>query len=142
MQLIPWIRGSVVSRAIDYRLDDRGVGLRVQVGSRILFSPRRPDRPFIQWVPVFPGVKWPGLEAEQRVPRSRKCGSIHPLPHTPSWRSAELVKHRDNFYFNLDYTQLQCIVSSIAESLSPDCSKFTIPRLERDTEAGKGNHVT
>jgi hypothetical protein len=24
----------------------------------------------------------------QLVPRSRKCGSIHPLPHTPSWRSA------------------------------------------------------
>jgi hypothetical protein len=22
------------------------------------------------------------------APRSRKCGSIHPLPHTPSWRSA------------------------------------------------------
>jgi hypothetical protein len=24
----------------------------------------------------------------QLVSRSRKCGSIHPLPHTPSWRSA------------------------------------------------------
>jgi hypothetical protein len=24
----------------------------------------------------------------QLVPRSRKCGSIHPLPHTPSWRNA------------------------------------------------------
>jgi hypothetical protein len=24
----------------------------------------------------------------QLVPRSRKCGSIHPFPHTPSWRSA------------------------------------------------------
>jgi hypothetical protein len=24
----------------------------------------------------------------QLVPRSRKCGSLHPLPHTPSWRSA------------------------------------------------------
>jgi hypothetical protein len=35
----------------------------------------------------------------QLVPRSRKCGSIHPLPHTPSWHSAELVKHRDNFTF-------------------------------------------
>jgi hypothetical protein len=26
-----------------------------------------------------------------------KCGFIHSLPYTPSWRSAELVKHRDNF---------------------------------------------
>jgi hypothetical protein len=24
----------------------------------------------------------------QLVPRSRKCDSIHPLPHTSSWRSA------------------------------------------------------
>jgi hypothetical protein len=24
----------------------------------------------------------------QLVPRSRKCGSIHPLPHMPSWHSA------------------------------------------------------
>jgi hypothetical protein len=24
----------------------------------------------------------------QQLPRSRKCGSIHPLPHTPSWCSA------------------------------------------------------
>jgi hypothetical protein len=31
------------------------------------------------------------------VPRSRKCGSIHPVPHMPSWRSVSLVKHRDNF---------------------------------------------
>jgi hypothetical protein len=23
----------------------------------------------------------------QLVPRSRKCGSIHPLPHTSSWRN-------------------------------------------------------
>jgi hypothetical protein len=29
------------------------------------------------------------------VPRSRKCGCIH--PHTPSWRSALLVQHRNNF---------------------------------------------
>jgi hypothetical protein len=33
----------------------------------------------------------------QLVPRSRKYGSIHPLPHTPLWCSAQLVKHRDNF---------------------------------------------
>jgi hypothetical protein len=35
----------------------------------------------------------------QLVPRSRKCGSIYPLPHTPSWRSVPLVKHRNNFTF-------------------------------------------
>jgi hypothetical protein len=31
------------------------------------------------------------------VPKSRKCGSINPLLHTPSWGNAQLVKHRDNF---------------------------------------------
>jgi hypothetical protein len=35
----------------------------------------------------------------QLVPRSRKCGSIHTLPQTPPRRSAELVKHRENFTF-------------------------------------------
>jgi hypothetical protein len=31
------------------------------------------------------------------MPRSRIRGSIHPLLHTPSWRGAYLVIHRDNF---------------------------------------------
>jgi hypothetical protein len=35
----------------------------------------------------------------QLVPRSRKCGSIYPLPHTPSWHNAYLLKHRDKFTF-------------------------------------------
>jgi hypothetical protein len=34
----------------------------------------------------------------QLVSRSRKCGSIHPLLHTLSWRSALLVKDRNDFY--------------------------------------------
>jgi hypothetical protein len=42
-------------------------------------------------------LKRPEPEA---VPRSRKLGSIHPLPHTPSRRSAELVKHRGNFTYS------------------------------------------
>jgi hypothetical protein len=54
-----------------------------------------PTQPPIQWVPEgsFPGGKaagassWP-LTSSQCRPRSRKYGSIHPLPHTPSWRSA------------------------------------------------------
>jgi hypothetical protein len=32
----------------------------------------------------------------QPVPRPRKLGSTHPLPHTPSWYSALLVKYRNN----------------------------------------------
>jgi hypothetical protein len=37
-------RDSVVSIATGYGLDDQGVGVRVPVGSRIFFSPCRPDR--------------------------------------------------------------------------------------------------
>jgi hypothetical protein len=37
-------RDSVVGIATGYGLDDRGVGVRVPVGSRIISSPRRPDR--------------------------------------------------------------------------------------------------
>jgi hypothetical protein len=32
-------------------------------------------------------------------------GAIHPLPHTPSWRGAQL-KHRDNFTFTFTFTYL------------------------------------
>jgi hypothetical protein len=35
----------------------------------------------------------------QLLSRSRKRRSTYPLPHTSSWHSAELVKHRDNFAF-------------------------------------------
>jgi hypothetical protein len=35
---------SVVSTAAGYGLDDRGVGVRVPLGSKIYFSPCRPDR--------------------------------------------------------------------------------------------------
>jgi hypothetical protein len=40
----PWSRNSSVSIATGYGLDDRGVGFRVPVGSRIFSSTRRPDR--------------------------------------------------------------------------------------------------
>jgi hypothetical protein len=33
----------------------------------------------------------------QLLPRSRKCGSIHWLPHTPSWHGASSLEHRNNF---------------------------------------------
>jgi hypothetical protein len=49
-------------------------------------------QPAIQWEPgaLSPGVTRPGREADhiQIVPRWRKYEAIHPLPNTPSWRSA------------------------------------------------------
>jgi hypothetical protein len=57
----------------------------------------RPTQPPIQWVP---GNLSPGRKADHSPPTSTKVKkiyiSIHPLPDTPSWRSARLVKHRNN----------------------------------------------
>jgi hypothetical protein len=83
-------RGSALP-ATAYRLDDRGVGARVPVGSRILTSPHHADwfwgpLNLLHWGKSCRSVK---LTAHlQLVPRSRKRESIHPLPHTYSWRSA------------------------------------------------------
>jgi hypothetical protein len=109
---ISWSRDSIVGIATAYGLDDRRVGVRVLVGSRIFSSPRRLDQ---FWDPPsllfngYRGLFHRGYSSRsvklitqlQLVPRSRKCGSIYPLPHTPSWRSAQLVKHRDNFTFTI-----------------------------------------
>jgi hypothetical protein len=88
----------IVGIATSYGLDDREIGVRVQIGSRILISPYRPHR---LWDPsnllfngfqrLFPSGGGGGLITHlQLVPTSRKHASIHPLPHTSSWRSAWL----------------------------------------------------
>jgi hypothetical protein len=88
-------RDSAVGIATGYGLDDRGIGIQVPAESRIFSSPRRPDR---LWDPpnllsngylqLFPrGLSGRGVKLIthlQLVPKSRKYGSIHPLPHTPS----------------------------------------------------------
>jgi hypothetical protein len=72
----------------------------VPVGSRILIFPLRPDR---LWGPpnllsndyrgLSPGVKRPECEADHEPPTSAE------VKKTLSWRSAYLVKYRDNFTF-------------------------------------------
>jgi hypothetical protein len=91
-------RDSAVAIATGYGLDDRGVEVRVSVGSRIFSSSSRSDRFWAHSAsyPMDTGGflrEWSGRRVKltthlQVGPRSRKLGSIHPLPHTPSCRSA------------------------------------------------------
>jgi hypothetical protein len=84
-----------------YWLDDRAVGVRVPLVSRMFTSLYRSDllwsppslKPPIQWVPwsLCPGVNRQGREANHLPPTSaevKKSGSMKPLPHMSSWRSA------------------------------------------------------
>jgi hypothetical protein len=92
-------RDSVVGVATGYGLDDRRLGVRVPVGSRfsLLHVVQTDSGAHRTFYPMgteglFPrGQSGRGVKLTTRlqlVPRSSKCGSIHPLPHTPSWRSA------------------------------------------------------
>jgi hypothetical protein len=59
-------------------------------------------QPPIQQVPgaLSPGVKRLGREADHSLSTSaevKKMWIYTFTPHTPSWRSAQLVKHRENF---------------------------------------------
>jgi hypothetical protein len=68
----------------------RGRNFLFSTSSRPTLGPTHPP---IQWVPgaFSQGVKRPTREADHSTPTSakvQKFGSIHPLPHTFSWRSA------------------------------------------------------
>jgi hypothetical protein len=90
--LITGSRDSVVGIATGYSLEDRGFGVRVPVASRIFSSPRRRER---FWGPpslLSIGYRGPSPRRYsgrvmkltthlQIVPRSRKCGSVHPPPY-------------------------------------------------------------
>jgi hypothetical protein len=84
--------GGPVGIATGYGLDDRGVGVRVPVGSGIFISPYRPDRLWGPPILLLSNGHRVGESLElmyedvkvithiQTVPRSRKRGSIHPHP--------------------------------------------------------------
>jgi hypothetical protein len=92
-------RDSVIGKATGYGLDDQGVRVRVPVESRIspLHVVRTGSGVHPTFYPMGTGGSFPGGQSGrgvkltthlQLVPRSRKYGSIHSLPHTPSWLSA------------------------------------------------------
>jgi hypothetical protein len=67
-------RDSVVGIATGYGLDDRGVGVRVPLASRIFSTLSRPalgsTQPPVQWVPgaLSPGVKRQERESDHSPP--------------------------------------------------------------------------
>jgi hypothetical protein len=69
--------------------------------SRLILGPTLPP---IQWVlgVLSLGVKQPRHEPHHSPPSSseiKNVGPIPPLPHMPSWHSAQSIKHRDKFTF-------------------------------------------
>jgi hypothetical protein len=140
---ITWSRDSVVSVASGYGRTTEAVGVRVPVVKNFLFPTWSrpalgPTQLPIQWVQgaLSLGIKRQGRERLtthfQSVPRTKKCGSIQSLPHTPSWRNASLVKDMDNFTFALQYgiRYVQGCVSSISipnlTCLAPRFLRITI----------------
>jgi hypothetical protein len=99
-------RDSIVCIVTGYGLDDQWVGVQVLVGPRILSSPSHLDQLWgppnlLQWAleALSLKVKWLGHEADHSPPASakvKKSGSIHPLPHTPSWHSVHLYLTNPN----------------------------------------------
>jgi hypothetical protein len=108
-----------------YGLEDRGIGVRVPVETKMFTSPCRPD-----WLcgspnllangyqgVLLPRIKWQMREANHPSPTSvqvMKTWIYTSTPHTPSWRSAKLVKHRCNVIFYLSQeTLLLCLPESV-----------------------------
>jgi hypothetical protein len=79
-------RGSVVGIATGFGLDDREVGVRVQVGSRIFSTSSIPllgsTQPPIQWTQ---GVKRPWREADHSPPASAEVKKVWICTSTPPY---------------------------------------------------------
>jgi hypothetical protein len=81
-------RDSAVSIATGYGLDDRGVRVRVLLGSRILSSPQHPDW---LWDPPsllsngYEGVKRPGCKGDHSPPTSAKVKKMWIYTSTPPY---------------------------------------------------------
>jgi hypothetical protein len=72
----------------------------------------------------------------QVVARSRKCGSILPLPHTSSWISASLVKHMDIFIFTITFTEYKQVMYVMMADKAICTRNERSPRIYQVTVGG------
>jgi hypothetical protein len=108
-----WSRDSAVGIATGYRLDDRGIEVRVPVGSRIFSSPHRSHRlwgppSFLYngyWGLFPPGVKQQGREADHSPPASAEVKKKWIYTSTPPYAFMEL-------YLLLDWDSISIMPSS------------------------------
>jgi hypothetical protein len=110
-------RDSVVGIATGYGLDDRGVGVRVSVGSRIFSSPRRPDR--LWGPPNLLSNGYRGREADHSSPASaevKKMWIYISTSPTPSWRGA---KH-GQLYLTFQYAYVYVYQSLCLDTVHHD----------------------
>jgi hypothetical protein len=88
-------------------------------------------------VAISPLVKRPGREADLSPLFSvdvKNGGNIHPLPHTPSWLSAQLIKHRDNFTF--PYIRVQVLSQAVTSRNQCNTDACTGPCNQADWSPG------
>jgi hypothetical protein len=106
--------------ATGYRLEDRGVGIRVPVRSRIFTSHVVQTGSLVHSTSYtmgtagsFPGVKRPGREADHSPPTSTEVKTMWIYTSTSpyAFMTQCLVKHRDNFTLPLPIKHTDCILS-------------------------------
>jgi hypothetical protein len=84
-------RDSVVCISTGYVLDDRMIGVRVPIVSRIFSTSSRPaqgpTQPPIQWVPgaLSPEVNWSGREANHSPPATADVKQMWLYTSTPPY---------------------------------------------------------
>jgi hypothetical protein len=94
-------RDSSVGIETGYGLDDSGVGVRVSVGSRILSSPRRPDR---LWGP--PSLRSKGFRGFSPGVKRLECEADHPLPTSVEVKKTCIYTSTPPYVF-----MAQCLIS-------------------------------
>jgi hypothetical protein len=93
---LTWSRNSAVSIATGFWLDNRGMGVLSpgRVNNSLLHVVQTGSGAYTASYPIYIGVKRPRREADHspstsaEVKKTNKHGSIYPLPHASSWRSA------------------------------------------------------